>query len=116
MFIRASALLVPVLALPSLVAAAPEPIVQRGGVSCSNGQQQCCNSSMNSQDVTQSLIEALVGVLVQVPIVGPLVGFQCSPITVVGVGGGASCSQQALCCSDNNFNGLVNLGCVNLNL
>jgi len=47
MFIRASALLLPVLALSSVVAAAPEPIVARDGSSCSNGTLQCCTSTFD---------------------------------------------------------------------
>ncbi|TFY82971.1 hypothetical protein EWM64_g1038 [Hericium alpestre] len=45
------------------------------------------------------------------------VGVTCDPITVIGAGG-ASCNQQAVCCQNNNFNGLINIGCtpVNLNL
>lgn len=45
MFFRASALLLPVVALSSLVAAAPEPVARGGGASCSNGTAQCCNST-----------------------------------------------------------------------
>ena len=47
MFIRVSALLLPVLALSSVVAAAPEPIVARDGSSCSNGTLQCCTSTFD---------------------------------------------------------------------
>ena len=46
MFIRASTLLFPVLALSSVVAAAPEPIAVRTD-SCSNGTLQCCGSTFS---------------------------------------------------------------------
>ena len=34
--------------------------------------------------------------------VGGLVGVNCSPITAVGVAGN-SCTQQAVCCTNNDF-------------
>ncbi|PBK86717.1 hypothetical protein ARMGADRAFT_939952, partial [Armillaria gallica] len=43
------------------------------------------------------------------------VGVSCTPITVVGLGG-TQCSDQVVCCDDNNFNGLVSLGCTPLNI
>jgi hypothetical protein len=33
---------------------------------------------------------------------GGLVGITCSPITAIGLGGN-SCTQQAVCCTNNNF-------------
>ena len=44
MFFRASALLLPVVALSSLVMAAPEAVA-RGGDVCSNGVTKCCEST-----------------------------------------------------------------------
>ena len=44
MFFRASALLLPVVALSSLVMAAPEAVA-RGDAVCSNGQVKCCDST-----------------------------------------------------------------------
>ncbi|KAL1720117.1 hypothetical protein EV715DRAFT_250828 [Schizophyllum commune] len=44
-----------------------------------------------------------------------LVGVQCSPLSVIGVGGN-SCSSQVACCSNNTYNGLINIGCVPINI
>ncbi|KAF8954462.1 fungal hydrophobin-domain-containing protein [Flammula alnicola] len=46
-----------------------------------------------------------------------LIGLTCSPLDILGIGGN-SCSQQPVCCSNNNFNGVIALGCnpINLNL
>ncbi|KIM61504.1 hypothetical protein SCLCIDRAFT_1215971 [Scleroderma citrinum Foug A] len=115
MFFRASALLLPVVALSSLVAAAPEPVARGGGASCSNGTAQCCNSTYENNATNTNLLEGLLGIVLDVTAQG-LLGLDCSPITVIGLGGGASCTQQAVCCQGTDFTGLVNIGCTNLNL
>lgn len=46
MFIRASCLFLPALALSLVAAAAPGPIVARASSNCSNGSLQCCQSTM----------------------------------------------------------------------
>ncbi|TFK37436.1 hydrophobin [Crucibulum laeve] len=38
------------------------------------------------------------------------VGLECNPISVIGAGG-TSCKAQTACCTGNNFNGLVVVGC-----
>ncbi|KAG2032424.1 hypothetical protein BDR03DRAFT_970119 [Suillus americanus] len=44
------------------------------------------------------------------------VGLGCTPISVIGTGDGASCLQQPVCCSNESYNGLVNIGCTPINL
>jgi len=51
-------------------------------------------------------------------IAGPLntvLGVNCSPITGIGASG-TSCSSQTVCCTGNNFNGLINVGCTPINI
>ncbi|ESK88579.1 hydrophobin [Moniliophthora roreri MCA 2997] len=80
---------------------------------CNTGPVQCCNivDNFENEDVANAL--GLVGVVVQdlnIPI-----GVNCVPISaVIGIGGN-SCSQQPVCCEENNFNGLVALGCTPIN-
>ncbi|KAJ3493630.1 hypothetical protein NLJ89_g10971 [Agrocybe chaxingu] len=97
------------------VAAAPAP---QGGInnSCNTGPVQCCNSLYESESEQGNILKALIGIATG-PI-GAFVGAQCSPISAIGLGSGASCNSQPVCCSDNKFNGLVAVGCspVNLNL
>ncbi|EJD00320.1 fungal hydrophobin [Fomitiporia mediterranea MF3/22] len=117
------------LALPLLAVATPMP----GGVKtitvtapaqpaptgvsqCNTGPIQCCDSVQSSS--SGGLVSVLLGLLgvvldgVNVPI-----GVTCSPITVIGAGG-TSCSAQPVCCENNNFNGLIAVGCspININL
>ncbi|KAG5718506.1 hypothetical protein E4T56_gene15353 [Termitomyces sp. T112] len=95
MFARLSAAIV--LALPLLAAA-----------TCSSGQPQCCNSLLDATtDGVAQFLENLLGVDVQ-SITG-LVGLTCGPLS-------AGCTQQNVCCSNNNFNGLVALGCTPINV
>ncbi|KAL4081298.1 hypothetical protein V8B97DRAFT_1913384 [Scleroderma yunnanense] len=104
MFIRASALLVPVVALVSVVAAAPEPIVARNDGSCSSGTLQCCQSTTSATQESLNSLTGLLGIVAEIPLVGPLLGLNCSPITVVGLGTGANCAQQTVCCQNTQFN------------
>ena len=55
---------------------------------------------MQSKSAAAAGILSVVGVGVQ-DVTG-MIGLQCSPLTVVGVGAGSSCSQQPVCCQNNN--------------
>ncbi|KIJ67321.1 hypothetical protein HYDPIDRAFT_108039 [Hydnomerulius pinastri MD-312] len=68
----------------------------------------------DSSAVTSLL--ALLGIVVE-DLTGQ-VGLGCSPITAVGTGSGATCTQEPVCCTGNSYSGLINLGCspINLNL
>ncbi|KAJ3536790.1 hypothetical protein NMY22_g5882 [Coprinellus aureogranulatus] len=82
---------------------------------CNTGPIQCCNQvqAANSPSITGLL--ALLGVVVED--VTALVGVNCSPLSVIGVGGN-SCSAQPVCCTNNSFNGVIAIGCspINVNL
>ncbi|KAF8625344.1 hypothetical protein AX17_006886 [Amanita inopinata Kibby_2008] len=98
--------------------AAATPIPGGGDMtnSCNTGPVQCCNSMHESNSAEATNLLALVGASVQ-GVTGS-VGAQCSPLTVIGVSGGSNCNSQPVCCKNNNFNGLVAIGCspINLNL
>lgn len=49
-----------------------------------------------------SLVSTLLGLLGVEALIGELVGLNCSPITVVGLGG-TKCTQETLCCTDNSY-------------
>ncbi|KIJ29215.1 hypothetical protein M422DRAFT_269395 [Sphaerobolus stellatus SS14] len=90
-----------------LAVAAPSP--QYGVSQCNTGKASCCNTV---QDASSGPVSTLLGLLgiVAAGITGQ-VGLGCTPISVIGVGQGANCAQQAVCCTGNNFNGLINVGC-----
>ncbi|KAF8430550.1 hypothetical protein L210DRAFT_3364121, partial [Boletus edulis BED1] len=65
---------------------------------CNTGSVNCCNSVQ-----TVCLPLFLGTVLAQVDVVAStLLGLTCNPISVIGVGSN-SCSQQTVCCDNNNF-------------
>jgi len=108
MFARSSAVFV--LALPLLAAATALP---RNPSQCNSGSLQCCESTQSPTSTSLTALFGLLGIVAST--LDALVGVTCSPITVIGVSG-TSCNQQAVCCTNTSFNGLVALGCTPINL
>ncbi|KAG1740456.1 hydrophobin [Suillus paluster] len=81
---------------------------------CNTGSVQCCDSvaECGKSDTLDELL-SLLNVFVPV---GTSVGMSCSPITAVGTGSGASCNQEPVCCENNEYNGLINIGCSPINV
>ncbi|KAF8993276.1 hydrophobin, partial [Cyathus striatus] len=98
--------------LPLLAAANAVP---RQTGQCNTGPVQCCNSVQSASDPTTASLLGLLGIVLS-PITA-LIGFNCSPLSVAGIGGN-SCTAQPVCCTNNQFNGLIALGCnpININL
>jgi len=80
---------------------------------CNTGPVQCCNSVQPASSEAAAGIIGLLGIVLQNANV--LVGLQCSPLNVVGLGG-STCKSQAVCCQNNTYNGLINIGCSPINL
>ncbi|KIP11529.1 hydrophobin [Phlebiopsis gigantea 11061_1 CR5-6] len=78
--------------------------------SCTTGPIQCCQSMQSASAPQASLLLGLLNIVVQG--VDVLVGLTCSPITVVGVGSGNSCSANTVCCENNSVGSLISIGCV----
>ncbi|KIJ28126.1 hypothetical protein M422DRAFT_188792, partial [Sphaerobolus stellatus SS14] len=78
------------------------------------GDVQCCNTVQSASDPSVSTLTGLLGLLLG-PITGQ-VGLGCTPINIIGLGQGANCAQQPVCCTGNQFNGLINLGCTPISL
>jgi len=81
---------------------------------CNTGPVQCCNSVQQSNSIAATGILALLGVVLQGVTVP--VGLTCDPISAAGIGSGATCNAEPVCCENNNFNGLISLGCSPVNL
>ncbi|KAF8068959.1 hydrophobin [Lyophyllum atratum] len=80
---------------------------------CNTGGNACCNSVQNADSENVSLLAALLGL--NLSGVTGQVGVNCSPLSPVGLGGN-SCTQQPVCCSGNEFNGLIVIGCTPINV
>ncbi|KAF8623766.1 hypothetical protein AX15_006208 [Amanita polypyramis BW_CC] len=93
--------------LAIFVSASPVP---GGGSSCSTGPIQCCNSveQANSLSAPTTTLLGLLGV--EISSITAAVGVGCIPVV------GSACSGQTVCCQNNNFSGLVSLGCNNISL
>ncbi|PFH45398.1 hypothetical protein AMATHDRAFT_9328 [Amanita thiersii Skay4041] len=96
-------------ALPALVAATA--IRRGGGGQCNTGSLYCCEQTQDPKDAGPSTITLLKSVGVDVNDLTALIGLNCDPISVVD---GSTCSAQAACCTNNYFDGLVNIGCTNV--
>ncbi|KAF9528302.1 fungal hydrophobin [Crepidotus variabilis] len=105
--------------------AAATPLVARGGgggsppppppppSQCNTGPIQCCNSVQSANSPAALAALALVNVVVQD--VTAQIGLTCTPVSVLALAGN-SCSSQPVCCENNNFNGVVAIGCSPINL
>ncbi|TCD68613.1 hypothetical protein EIP91_010268 [Steccherinum ochraceum] len=80
---------------------------------CNTGSIQCCDSTFTEGSAGGTALLGLIGVVVQD--VNALVGQGCSPLSVVGVGNGATCTANPVCCEDNS-NSLISVGCVPIDL
>ncbi|THU77680.1 hydrophobin-domain-containing protein [Dendrothele bispora CBS 962.96] len=83
------------------------------GGQCNTGSLQCCNSVQKASSSGVGLLLGLLGVVLGD--VNVLVGVTCSPLSVIGVGGN-SCTAQPVCCENNNFNGVIAIGCTPINI
>ncbi|KAJ2919693.1 hypothetical protein MD484_g645, partial [Candolleomyces efflorescens] len=101
----------PVRRSPTPVELAPRH--QPSGTSqCNTGPVQCCQKVTTSNDKDAGLIIKLLGILVPGT---QTVGLSCSPLSVLALGGN-SCHAQTVCCQNNGFNGLINLGCTPISI
>ncbi|KAH0834987.1 fungal hydrophobin [Lanmaoa asiatica] len=88
-----------VASLAAIAVASPAPLAVRD--QCNTGTINCCNSVQQANDANTllsafGLVNVLAGVTGQV-------GLGCTPISVVGLGSGAKCQQQPVCCTGNNY-------------
>ncbi|KAK0186742.1 hydrophobin [Armillaria mellea] len=113
MFARLSAFTVAVLTLPILASATVLPRGGTGSSGCSSGTPQCCQSVADPESTS---VQTLLGTL-GVPLgdITADVGLTCDPITVIGAGTN-QCSNQAACCTGENYNGIAVLGCIPVNV
>ncbi|KAF8870877.1 fungal hydrophobin-domain-containing protein [Infundibulicybe gibba] len=108
MFARIAA--ITTIALPILAAATA--ILPRQG-SCNTGPIQCCNQVQAANTTTLASLGGLFGL--DLGSITGLIGLSCSGLNIAGIGGN-SCSAQPVCCTNNQFSGLIALGCTPINL
>ncbi|KAF9054951.1 fungal hydrophobin [Hymenopellis radicata] len=99
------------LALATLAAASPTRRNEPAG-DCTTGPIQCCATTTTASNASAAAILGLLGIILDPD---TLVGLSCSPISVIGVGGG-ECSASPVCCTDNSHGELISIGCVPVTL
>ncbi|RXW20589.1 hypothetical protein EST38_g5267 [Candolleomyces aberdarensis] len=105
-----------VIAVSSLFLAAAAAPSGSNTSQCNSGYVACCNTVQEAKSVNNSVSKALALVKVDVGSLTGYVASNCSPINVLAVGSGASCSSQQVCCQNNYYNGLINVGCSPINV
>ncbi|KAJ3476106.1 hypothetical protein NLI96_g11393 [Meripilus lineatus] len=81
--------------------------------SCNTGPIQCCNQVQSAN--SGGIITAILNLLNVVVDANAQIGFDCSPINVIGVGQ-SQCSASPVCCDNNNVGGLISIGCLPVKL
>jgi len=76
---------------------------------CRTGSLQCCENVQDATDAHDAFGQLGLGDLLN-GITGQ-VGISCNPITGIGTGQGANCASIPVCCDENKYNGLLNIGC-----
>ncbi|KZT67522.1 hydrophobin [Daedalea quercina L-15889] len=87
-------------------AALAVPHSSRSAGQCNTGPIMCCNSVTPASNVDAPTSALLNSLNIVVTDILNNVGTGCLPLD-----GGDSCGSAPVCCENNNFNGLVNLGC-----
>ncbi|KAL2835285.1 hypothetical protein BDW59DRAFT_6021 [Aspergillus cavernicola] len=78
------------------------------------GPVQCCGRHGSAEDPTILSMAQVLGVDIRgTP--GTMIALNCNPITVTGQAL-SSCGETPVCCRENLLNGLINVGCVPVEL
>ncbi|KAI0071608.1 fungal hydrophobin [Panus rudis PR-1116 ss-1] len=93
----------------TITVTAPGPTVTIPADQCTTGPVQCCQSMETAGSKAGSLVLGLLGIVVEG--LDVLLGLSCSPISVIGAGGG-NCNSNVVCCENNNVGGLISIGCI----
>ncbi|TRM66683.1 fungal hydrophobin-domain-containing protein [Schizophyllum amplum] len=88
---------------------APATTTTITGESCTTGDQQCCNKVTTASDQSATTLLGLLGIVLDD--LNVLVGLDC-----VSILGGGSCNSQVVCCENNHWGGLINIGCTPINI
>ncbi|THU98547.1 fungal hydrophobin [Dendrothele bispora CBS 962.96] len=98
---------------PPTTTTAPGPTQTITVSQCNTGSINCCNSLERADSSAVGVLLGLLGVVLQG--VEALVGITCTPIDILGIGQN-QCHSQPVCCENNNFNGIIAIGCVPINI
>ncbi|TRM69898.1 hypothetical protein BD626DRAFT_533390 [Schizophyllum amplum] len=94
------------LALPALAVATAIPRTD----TCNTGSVYCCNVLDQSTD---NGVTGPIGGLLGITLggIGGIIWKNCTPTTIIGLGGGCNANAQTVCCENASANGIFNGGC-----
>ncbi|PVG00406.1 hypothetical protein CPB86DRAFT_701504, partial [Serendipita vermifera] len=79
------------------------------------GEAQCCQSIHQTTSTHSQFITGLLGIAL--PADKSMLGIQCTPIAnLLSLTGSSTCHSQSVCCTGNDYHGLVTLGCSPISL
>ncbi|KAL5523251.1 hypothetical protein ACEPAF_1518 [Sanghuangporus sanghuang] len=81
---------------------------------CNTGPIQCCNSVQPATSPECMALLGLLGIALQ-DVNDLMMGVTCRPLSNMG-SGGSGCEANPVCCENNNFNGMISIGCVPVNI
>ncbi|EKM81495.1 hypothetical protein AGABI1DRAFT_69736 [Agaricus bisporus var. burnettii JB137-S8] len=117
MFARTISTIIAIFFIAMLAAASVVPRADPPNRECATDNIYCCkcNDVVGDSDPMVGTIAGLLGI--DLGLIEGTVGLNCSPIKT-GPGSGSSCSSQTVCCTGNNFSGLIVIDCspININL
>lgn len=71
---------------------------------CDGGIVQCCKTTQDTKNLNQEAKGDLANLLqLELKQITGLAGAECTGVNVLAVGGGQTCTQQKVCCSNNNI-------------
>jgi len=87
---------------------------------CNSGPVQCCETVQDTQNL-DPFASGLAGLLGALDILGASngnMGINCSPlVNVIPIASGNNnCASQPVCCENNEFGGLISVGCNPINI
>ncbi|PKX91099.1 hydrophobin family protein [Aspergillus novofumigatus IBT 16806] len=80
---------------------------------CSAVNKKCCQQLQNAKSLNADALSLLRLLNVDVNTLTGSVGLTCNPGTNIVSG---SCDAKAACCTGNNYNGVIVLGCTQIQL
>ncbi|KIY64930.1 hypothetical protein CYLTODRAFT_412962 [Cylindrobasidium torrendii FP15055 ss-10] len=101
-------------ALPLLVSSTALPRTTGGDPCGSNGQQLCCKQTHEASSywTANPVLAAAYGITNPASVQGQIIALDIACIPIIG---GAQCQSQTVCCNAQQT-GLINVGCVAIQL
>ncbi|TFK17394.1 hypothetical protein FA15DRAFT_605142 [Coprinopsis marcescibilis] len=99
----------------AVASAAPKGVEELEFEQCNGGHVLCCDALESANSLSAPVKGKLETLNIDATQLTGQIGVACTGVNVFGIGASPSCSNQQVCCNNNNFNGVVALGCIPAN-